>query len=251
MRSAAPTQMSRFVRSPGLVAGSFVDSLDHPCRLARGDHPGRDVFHDHGACGDDAPLPHPAPLEDHGVRADEHPILDDDGARARRLKDPGEDGARADVAIPTDQRPCADDRVHVDHRTRPDRRADVDHRAHHDDDAIADLDPFANDRARLDPGVHPLEVEERDGGVAPVVLHVMVEDPCRLTVQDLGHALPLPDEDRRPRPRREDEEVVARRDAEIAVVPDPGPHRRPLPRVRDDVADPLVVHDSLRRVSLP
>ena len=81
--------------------------------------------------------------------------------------------------------------AHIDHGTLADNGADVDDGTHHDDGTVADLDAVADDRARLDAGVDALKVEHGHGGVAAVVLYVVVVDRVGVGVEDCPELIPV------------------------------------------------------------
>ena len=130
-------------------------------------------------------------LQDHGVGADHDIILDDDGRGAGGLHDACQHGAGADVAVLAHGGAAAQHGAHVDHGALADNGADVDDGAHHDDGAVADLDAVADDRARLDAGVDALKVEHGDGGVAAVILDVVVVDGVGIGIEDGLELIPV------------------------------------------------------------
>ena len=81
--------------------------------------------------------------------------------------------------------------AHVDHGALTDDGADIDDGTHHDDGTVADLDAVADNRARLDAGVDALKVEHGDGGVAAVILHVVVVDGVGVGVEDGLELIPV------------------------------------------------------------
>ena len=134
-------------------------------------------------------------LNDHCVGTHQDAVLHNDGGGACGLDDPGEDRARADVAVLTHCGPSAENGTHVNHGPRTDDRADVDDRAHHNHRAVADGDLLADDRAGLDAGIDVFHVQEGDGAVAAVVLHDKVRDFVRVCLQN-GPQVPPIAEDR-------------------------------------------------------
>ena len=111
-----------------------------------------------------------AALNDHGVGADEHVVLHDDGGGGGRLHHAGQYCACAHVAIFAHGGPAAQHRAHVDHGALADHRTDVDDRAHHDDGVFTDLHLLPDDGARLDAGGDVLQVQHGDGGIAAATL---------------------------------------------------------------------------------
>ena len=130
-------------------------------------------------------------LQDHGIGADHNVVLDDDGRGTGGLHDACQHGAGADVAVLAHGGAAAQHSAHVDHGAFANDGADVDDGAHHDDGAIANLDTVADDRARLDAGVDTLEVEHGHGGVAAVVLYVVVVDGVGVGVEECLELIPV------------------------------------------------------------
>ena len=134
-------------------------------------------------------------FEHHGVGADHDAVLDNHGCGACRLDNAREYGARANVAVLAHRGAAAQDGTHVDHGSIADDSADIDDGAHHDDGVVADGDAIANDRAGLDARVDALGVEQGHGGVAAVVLDLVVIDGVGVVLQDAGQLAPVTEDD--------------------------------------------------------
>ncbi len=130
-------------------------------------------------------------LQDHSIGADHDIVFDDDGRGAGGLHDACQHGAGANVAVLTHGGAAAQHGAHVDHGAFANDGADVDDGAHHDDGTVADLDAVADDRARLDAGVDTLKVEHGHGGVAAVVLYIVVVDGVGVGVEDCLKLIPV------------------------------------------------------------
>ena len=100
-------------------------------------------------------------------------------------------GAGADVAVLAHGGAAAQHGAHINHGTLTNDGADVDDGTHHDDGAIADLDAVTDDRARLDAGVDALKVEHGHGGVAAIVLHIVVIDGIGIGIKDGFELIPV------------------------------------------------------------
>ena len=138
-----------------------------------------------------APFAYAHAFQDHGVGADHDIVLDDDGRGACGFNDACQHGSSADVAVLAHGGAAAQHGAHVDHGALTDDGADIDDGTHHDDGTVADLDAVADDRARLDAGIDALKVEHRDGGVAAVILDVVVVDGVGIGIEDGLELIPV------------------------------------------------------------
>ena len=167
----------------------------------------------------------------------------------RRFDDAGEDGARADVAVPADDGPSTEDGTHVDHAALPHHGTDVDDRAHHDDGVVADLDLLADDRPRFDAGVHAPDVEKGHARVATVGLDDIVLDDVGVPLEHVSEARPVAEDDLVT--RTEHARIGAEVHLRALALADVDLDRRLL-RCRGDVVDDLLcVHDRSFRKGLP
>ncbi len=124
-------------------------------------------------------LANAASLDDHGVCAEKHVVLDHHGRRTRGLHHASKHAASAHVAVGANRGAPTQNSAHVNHGAHADDRTDVDDRAHHDNRVVANLHLIADDGARLDASVHVAHVEQRNAGVAAVVLYDDIESQRR------------------------------------------------------------------------
>src|SRR5699024_7545856 len=155
----------------GFAAGGAVLHFDDLGRDAGHHGIGWHVGDDHRTGGHHGALPHPDALNDHGVGADEHIVLDDHRRGAGGLDDAGQNGARADVAVLTHGGAAAQHDAHVDHGALAHHGADVEDGAHHDNGILLNGHLFADDGAGLDACRDVLQIQQRNGRVAAVVFH--------------------------------------------------------------------------------
>jgi len=163
-------KLSQRIHQSGLAGGLFVLDLDDLRRAACHHSVGSHISHHDGTGSDHRVMTDAAALDDHGVGADQHIVLNDDRSCGSGLNNACQNGAGAHMAVLAHGGATAQNSAHIDHGSVTDHRADVDDGAHHNDGIFADLHLLPDNGTGLDAGRNVLHIQHGDGGVAAVVL---------------------------------------------------------------------------------
>ncbi len=139
-------------------------------------------------------------LDDDGVSAHQHIVLDDDRRGGGGLNHARQHSAGTDVAVFADGGTSAENGTHVNHGSLADDGTDVDDGTHHDHGVCADFDLLTDGGTRLDASGNVLHVQQGDGTVAAVMLDDDVRNLVLIGLQDGGQLLPVAKHDLVARP---------------------------------------------------